>query len=134
MDEADIETHDHAHEPADDPRYLGAFTDRVARMVLRDRNHPSVVVWSPGNESDYGANHDAAAGRLRRTDPTRPVQYEGSIKDAWEEPQSASGIMAVTGTWGAGTSGLVQTIDLIGLVLLGCPRTHARSRPLPHQR
>lgn len=93
VDEAGIETHDHAHELADDPRYLGAFTDRVARMVLRDRNHPSVVVWSLGNESDYGANHDAAAGWLRRTDPTRPVQYEGAVKDAWEEAQSASDII-----------------------------------------
>ncbi|WP_037803478.1 glycoside hydrolase family 2 TIM barrel-domain containing protein, partial [Streptomyces resistomycificus] len=62
VDEADIESHDHAHEIADDPRYLNAFVDRVSRMVLRDKNHPSVIVWSLGNESDYGANHDAAAG------------------------------------------------------------------------
>ncbi|MDX6313922.1 MAG: beta-galactosidase, partial [Streptomyces sp.] len=97
VDEADIETHDHAHELADDPRYLAAFTDRVARMAQRDKNHPSVVIWSLGNESDYGANHDAAAGWLRRYDPTRPVQYEGAIKDddgRWEDrPQTASDII-----------------------------------------
>ncbi|MGW1365202.1 glycoside hydrolase family 2 TIM barrel-domain containing protein, partial [Streptomyces chartreusis] len=86
VDEADIESHDHAHEIADDPRYLNAFVDRVSRMVLRDKNHPSVIVWSLGNESDYGANHDAAAGWLRRHDPTRPLQYEGAAKLGWADP------------------------------------------------
>ena len=83
VDEANIESHDHAHEIADDPRYLGAFVDRVSRMVLRDKNHPCVIMWSLGNESDYGANHDAAAGWLRRYDPTRPLQYEGAAKLDW---------------------------------------------------
>lgn len=92
VDEADIESHDHAHETADDPRYLGAFVDRVARMVLRDKNHPCVVIWSLGNESDYGANHDAAAGWVRRHDPTRPVQYEGAAKRGWAGPDLASDI------------------------------------------
>ncbi len=93
VDEADIESHDHAHEIADDPRYLPAFVDRVSRMVLRDRNHPSVVVWSLGNESDYGANHDAAAGWLRRHDPTRPLQYEGAAKTDWSSTRIASDIV-----------------------------------------
>ncbi|MEV8427536.1 glycoside hydrolase family 2 TIM barrel-domain containing protein [Streptomyces chartreusis] len=92
VDEADIESHDHAHEIADDPRYLNAFVDRVSRMVLRDKNHPSVIVWSLGNESDYGANHDAAAGWLRRHDPTRPLQYEGAAKLGWADPDVASDI------------------------------------------
>lgn len=92
VDEANIETHDHAHEIADDPRYLGAFVDRVSRMVLRDKNHPSVIIWSLGNESDYGANHDAAAGWLRRHDPTRPLQYEGAAKLGWADPKVASDI------------------------------------------
>ncbi|MEV7983101.1 glycoside hydrolase family 2 TIM barrel-domain containing protein [Streptomyces sp. NPDC086519] len=92
VDEADIESHDHAHEIADDPRYLNAFVDRVARMVLRDKNHPSVIIWSLGNESDYGANHDAAAGWLRRHDPTRPLQYEGAAKRGWADPDVASDI------------------------------------------
>ncbi|MHC5905704.1 glycoside hydrolase family 2 TIM barrel-domain containing protein [Streptomyces sp. S6] len=92
VDEANVESHDHAHEIADDPRYLGAFVDRVSRMVLRDKNHPSVIVWSLGNESDYGANHDAAAGWVRRHDPTRPVQYEGASKLDWAAPSDASDI------------------------------------------
>ncbi|TPQ23238.1 glycoside hydrolase family 2 TIM barrel-domain containing protein [Streptomyces sporangiiformans] len=92
VDEANIESHDHAHEIADDPRYLGAFVDRVSRMVLRDKNHPSVVIWSLGNESDYGANHDAAAGWVRRHDPTRPLQYEGAAKLDWADPSPASDI------------------------------------------
>lgn len=90
VDEADIEAHDHAHEIADDPRYLNAFVDRVSRMVLRDKNHPSVIIWSLGNESDYGANHDAAAGWLRRHDPTRPIQYEGAAKLDWAATDDAS--------------------------------------------
>ncbi|MFC8517032.1 glycoside hydrolase family 2 TIM barrel-domain containing protein [Streptomyces sp. NPDC057257] len=92
VDEADIESHDHAHEIADDPRYLNAFVDRVSRMVLRDKNHPSVIIWSLGNESDYGANHDAAAGWVRRHDPTRPVQYEGAAKLDWAATDDCSDI------------------------------------------
>ncbi|MDO0910232.1 glycoside hydrolase family 2 TIM barrel-domain containing protein [Streptomyces sp. DT2A-34] len=92
VDEADIESHDHAHEIADDPRYLNAFVDRVSRMVLRDKNHPSVIIWSLGNESDYGANHDAAAGWVRRHDPTRPLQYEGAARLGWADPGLASDI------------------------------------------
>ncbi|MFJ9352057.1 glycoside hydrolase family 2 TIM barrel-domain containing protein [Streptomyces sp. NPDC101237] len=92
VDEADIESHDHAHEIADDPRYLNAFVDRVSRMVLRDKNHPSVIIWSLGNESDYGANHDAAAGWVRRHDTTRPLQYEGAAKRGWADPDVASDI------------------------------------------
>ncbi|MGW7418976.1 glycoside hydrolase family 2 TIM barrel-domain containing protein [Streptomyces sp. NPDC054813] len=92
VDEADIESHDHAHEIADDPRYLNAFVDRLSRMVLRDKNHPSVIIWSLGNESDYGANHDAAAGWVRRHDPTRPIQYEGAAKRGWADPDVASDI------------------------------------------
>lgn len=92
VDEANIESHDHAHEIADDPRYLNAFVDRVSRMALRDGNHPSVIIWSLGNESDYGAHHDAAAGWLKRHDPTRPVQYEGAAKLDWAATDDASDI------------------------------------------
>jgi beta-galactosidase len=93
VDEADIESHAYAHELAGDPAYLPAFVERVSRMARRDKNHPSVIVWSLGNESDYGANHDAAAGWLRRYDPTRPVQYEAADKDDWDAGSTASDIL-----------------------------------------
>ncbi|MFG1679623.1 glycoside hydrolase family 2 TIM barrel-domain containing protein [Nonomuraea sp. NPDC049269] len=93
VDEADIESHAHAVEIADDPAYLPAFLDRVSRMALRDGNHPSVIIWSLGNESDFGANHAAAAGWLRHHDPTRPVQYEGAIKYDFTDGAAASDIV-----------------------------------------
>ncbi|AMO58550.1 beta-D-galactosidase [Endozoicomonas montiporae] len=79
VDEANIETH--GMKPmgklADDPRWLSAFMERTTRMVARDFNHPSIIIWSLGNESGYGAAHDAMYQWIKRTDPSRPVQYEG---------------------------------------------------------
>ncbi|GAB3390849.1 glycoside hydrolase family 2 TIM barrel-domain containing protein [Humibacter soli] len=83
VDEADLETHDWAWSLCDDPRYLNQFVDRVSRMVLRDKNHPSVIVWSLGNEAGSGANQDAAAGWVRGYDSTRPLHYEGAISRDW---------------------------------------------------
>ncbi|HEX7472512.1 MAG TPA: glycoside hydrolase family 2 TIM barrel-domain containing protein [Candidatus Limnocylindrales bacterium] len=90
--EADIESHAFWGTLCDDPRYLGAWVDRVARLAMRDKNHASIIVWSLGNESGYGANHDAAAGWLRRYDPSRPLHYEGAIKFDWASNQGASDI------------------------------------------
>ena len=56
-----------------------AFLERVQNMVERDKNHPSVILWSLGNESGYGPNHDAAADWVRDADPSRPLHYEGAI-------------------------------------------------------
>ncbi len=83
VDETDIECHGvnaagDYHLLTKDPSWEEAFLDRVRRMVERDKNHPSVIMWSLGNESGYGRNHLAAAGWLRQRDPTRPVHYEGS--------------------------------------------------------
>src|SRR5438874_10412145 len=90
--EADVEAHAFITSLCDDPRYLNAWVDRVSRMARRDKNHPSVILWSLGNESGYGANHDAAAGWLRRYDPTRPLHYEGAIRWDWSSDQSVSDI------------------------------------------
>ena len=54
--------------------------DRTIRMVERDKNHPSVILWSLGNESGYGPNLDALAGWIRGYDPSRPLHYEGAIR------------------------------------------------------
>ena len=92
IDEADIESHGWYDDVCHDPRYRAAFVDRVARMIERDRHHPSIIAWSLGNESGYGANHDAAAGWARRADPSRPLHYEGAIRFDWGSPQTASDI------------------------------------------
>jgi beta-galactosidase len=79
IDEADAESHDFHNALCRDPRYAAAWLDRAMRMVQRDRNHPSILLWSLGNESGYGPNHDAAAGWIRHSDPSRPLHYEGAI-------------------------------------------------------
>lgn len=93
VDEADIEGHAFTSTIAHDPRYLPEFLERVSRMVLRDGNHPSVIIWSLGNETGYGANHDAAAAWVRRFDPTRPLHYEGAIADDWHSGHAASDLV-----------------------------------------
>ncbi|WKX25425.1 beta-galactosidase [Tatumella ptyseos] len=79
VDEANIETHGMVpmNRLSDDPGWLPAMMERVTRMVLRDLNHPSIIIWSLGNESGYGHNHDALYQWIKKFDPTRPVQYEG---------------------------------------------------------
>jgi len=84
IDEANIETHAYFHDLCRDPRYTNALVERVQAMVERDKNHPSIVLWSLGNESGYGPNHDAAAGYVRGIDPTRPLHYESAIGHYWE--------------------------------------------------
>jgi beta-galactosidase len=81
IDEANIEAHDYYDQICRDPRYAPAFLDRVMRMVQRDKNHPSVIQWSLGNESGYGPNHDAAGGWVRGFDPSRLLHYEGAIRE-----------------------------------------------------
>ncbi|SQC93743.1 Beta-galactosidase [Cedecea neteri] len=83
VDEANIETHGMVpmNRLSDDPRWLPAMTERVTRMVQRDRNHPSIIIWSLGNESGHGSNHDALYRWIKSNDPTRPVQYEGGGAD-----------------------------------------------------
>ncbi|HEY4752448.1 MAG TPA: glycoside hydrolase family 2 TIM barrel-domain containing protein, partial [Candidatus Limnocylindrales bacterium] len=92
IDEANIESHAYYDDLCQDPRYRSQWVDRVARMAVRDRHHPSIILWSLGNESGYGANHDATAGWLRRFDPSRPLHYEGAMKYDWGSPQTSSDI------------------------------------------
>ncbi len=83
VDEANIEAHDYYDVLCRDPRWLPSFMDRIKRMVLQNRHHPSIIFWSLGNESGYGPNHDAAAGWIRGIDPTRPIHYEGACREEW---------------------------------------------------
>ncbi|MFB6150641.1 MAG: glycoside hydrolase family 2 TIM barrel-domain containing protein [Haloarculaceae archaeon] len=81
IDETDLECHgfertDEGFVLNDDPEWTDAHVDRMVRMVERDKNHPSVVVWSLGNESGFGENHEAMAAAARERDPTRPIHYE----------------------------------------------------------
>jgi len=69
MDESNMETHAIWGLLANDPNWTDAYVERSARMVLRDRNHPSIIIWSLGNEGGYGSNHVAQASFIRGNDP-----------------------------------------------------------------
>ncbi|MEV4604732.1 glycoside hydrolase family 2 TIM barrel-domain containing protein [Amycolatopsis sp. NPDC049253] len=83
--ECDLETHGFEiagaqrweGNPSDDPRWGPAYLDRIERTVERDKNHPSVIVWSLGNEAGDGVNLAAMAAWARERDPDRPIHYEG---------------------------------------------------------
>ena len=81
-DEANLETHGfHAgmHPTpflSNDPRWRQAYVARMARMIQRDRNHVSIIMWSLGNEAGCGGGHRAMAEWARLNDPTRPLHYE----------------------------------------------------------
>ncbi|HMN60143.1 MAG TPA: glycoside hydrolase family 2 TIM barrel-domain containing protein, partial [Anaerolinea sp.] len=77
IDETNLETHGLSSELSNHPLWLHAYMERASRMALRDRIHPSVIMWSLGNESGCGPHHAAMAAWLRMADPTRLVHYEG---------------------------------------------------------
>jgi beta-galactosidase len=82
FDEANIEDHhygtDAKNRLSNDPAWGPAYLDRVQRMVERDKNHPSVIVWSMGNESGDGPNVAATYRWTKQRDPSRPFHYQGS--------------------------------------------------------
>ncbi|BBJ37682.1 hypothetical protein SSPO_004000 [Streptomyces antimycoticus] len=80
--ECDLETHgfhkvDWAGNPSDDPAWREAYLDRVRRTVERDKNHPSIVIWSLGNEAGTGSNLAAMSSWVHARDAGRPVHYGG---------------------------------------------------------
>ncbi|WP_026923782.1 glycoside hydrolase family 2 TIM barrel-domain containing protein [Glycomyces arizonensis] len=82
VDECDLETHGFVHigwrgNPSDEPQWREAYLDRMARMVERDKNHASVIMWSLGNESHTGQNLAAMSAWAKERDPGRPIHYEG---------------------------------------------------------
>lgn len=79
IDEANIESHGMGYGEeslAKDPEWYEAHLDRIQRMVERDKNHPSVIIWSLGNEAGDGVNFIQAAAWLKGRDLTRPIHYE----------------------------------------------------------
>lgn len=97
IDEANIEAHALTGKLTHDSNWTHAFVERGQRMVERTKNHASVIIWSLGNESGYGANHDALAGWIRHRDPNRPLHYEGAISRVmgqdWNDGAAATDLL-----------------------------------------
>tara|TARA_B110001454_G_scaffold186325_1_gene183058 strand:- start:1470 stop:4763 length:3294 start_codon:yes stop_codon:yes gene_type:complete len=85
IDEANIESHGMyygEHSLAKKPNWENAHVDRMVRLVKRDRNHPSVIIWSMGNEAGNGINFYKGYDAMKANDNSkRPVQYERTYKD-----------------------------------------------------
>ncbi len=131
--ECDYETHgfefrdqprEWDHNPSDDPAWRDALLDRIERTVERDKNHPSIIMWSLGNESGTGANLAAMSSWVHARDATRPVHYEGDYVGAYTDVYSRM-------------YAPVPELDSIGAedgrgLLLGCgPAESARQRAKP---
>jgi beta-galactosidase len=85
IDEADLECHGtiltgDGHMISNMPEYEKAYVDRMERMVERDKNQASAVIWSLGNESGHGTNHDAMGKWVKQRDDSRLVHYERIFK------------------------------------------------------
>ena len=79
IDEANHETHGLGGKLDHDANWTAAYLERVSRMALRDKNHPSIIMWSLGNEAGSGPNHAAMAGWIKDFDMTRPLHYEPAM-------------------------------------------------------
>ncbi|OLF17464.1 glycoside hydrolase family 2 TIM barrel-domain containing protein [Actinophytocola xanthii] len=93
IDECDLETHGFElngwrANPSADPAWRESYLDRMRRTVERDKNHPSIVLWSLGNESHTGENLAAMASWVRERDPARPIHYEGDADCAYVDVYS----------------------------------------------
>jgi len=82
--EANVESHGMGYGEktlARDPAFRQAHVERNQRNVQRNYNHPSVIIWSLGNEGGYGPNFEAAYAAVRQLDASRPIQYERALYD-----------------------------------------------------
>jgi len=86
VDEANIESHGMGYNLdrtlGNKPDWELAHLDRIERMMKRDKNHPSVIIWSMGNEAGFGVNFKAASKMMHQLDPYRPVHYERAGADS----------------------------------------------------
>ena len=85
IDEANLETHGLGGKLSHDAAWAGAYIERISRMALRDKNHPSIIFWSLGNEAGSGPNHAAMAAWIHDFDITRPLHYEPAMGSPKEE-------------------------------------------------
>ncbi len=81
IDEADLEAHgfeysDPEYDVSDKAEWLPHFVDRAKRMVMRDRSHPCIIMWSLGNETRYGTNHLAMMSEIKKHSSSLPIHYE----------------------------------------------------------
>ena len=81
--ETDVETHGFGYKDniSMDPQWQAAFLDRMQRMVEAYKNHPSILIWSLGNESGFGVNHEAMTTWTKHRDSTRLIHYERDTED-----------------------------------------------------
>jgi beta-galactosidase len=103
VDEANLETHAYLRSLTKSPEWGPAILERISRMALRDKNHPSVIMWSLGNESGWAPILDAAAAWLRAYDPSRPIHYESgylegvldgrTAPESWHVPRRESDVI-----------------------------------------
>ncbi|MFM9272282.1 glycoside hydrolase family 2 TIM barrel-domain containing protein [Pseudarthrobacter sp. NKDBFgelt] len=127
--ECDLETHGFerhgwARNPSDEPMWREALLDRIERTVERDKNRPSIVMWSLGNESGTGQNLAAMSAWVHARDAGRPVHYENDYAGAYTDVYSRM----------YATLPEVETIGRDGdtTPLLGCsPAEGARQRTKP---
>lgn len=104
LNEANLESHDYGNNPnnklANAPEWKELHLDRVRRMAERDKNHPSVVVFSLGNEAGTGPNFDACYAYLKEHHPERPVHYEGDHKRKGHPATDFISMMYADQNWG----------------------------------
>ena len=87
-DEADLECHgamraEIDHIITNNPEWQGEYLDRAARMLERDKNHPSIIMWSVGNESGVGINHEAMSRYFKSRDNSRLIHVEDESRRAY---------------------------------------------------
>ncbi len=89
VDEANIESHGMGYHKdstlANESSWKKAHLDRTERMVERDKNHPSVIIWSLGNEAGHGKNFEYTSDWIHKRDPSRPVQYQQAKEKSYTD-------------------------------------------------
>jgi len=130
--ECDLETHGFGQygwqgNPSDDPAWKDSYLDRIRRTVERDKNHPSIIMWSLGNESGTGSNLAAMSAWVHDRDCSRPVHYEGDYTGEYTDVYSRMypSFAETASIGGDGTDRVLQDCDAAQSV-------RQRSKPYLH--